>query len=62
MIDKDELEVDFEKLYKETLETVERDIIKRCLVVCNKNKLQAAKKLGIDRKTLYNRMRKLNML
>ncbi len=41
-----------------TLKQIENDEIKRVLKECNGNISKAAKLLGIDRKTLYNRLRK----
>lgn len=46
---------------QEELENHERKIIERALKIENGNKMACAKKLGITRATLYNRMKKLGM-
>ena len=40
----------------ETFENSERKLIEKALAECNGNRTQAAKLLGIDRKTLYNKL------
>ena len=47
--------------YNRTLAEVEADYIREILKQVAGNKSLAARKLGIDRKTLYNKMEKLNL-
>lgn len=45
-----------------TLEEVEKEIIARTLEHTSQNRTQASDILGISRRSLYNKMRKFNML
>jgi two-component system response regulator HydG len=47
--------------YNRTLAEVEADYIREILKQVAGNKSLAARTLGIDRKTLYNKMEKLNL-
>lgn len=48
--------------YSRTLAQVEADYIRAVLKLNGGNKALAARKLGIDRKTLYNKLEKLGLL
>ena len=39
----------------------ERKVLEKALQIANGNKLECAKKLGITRATLYNRLKRLRM-
>lgn len=47
---------------KQAVRIAEREIIKKRLKDCDYNKTKTAQSLGVDRKTLYNKMREYNML
>lgn len=42
-------------------ENHERELIRKALVACGNNKTKAAQMLGIDRKTLYNKLKSLDL-
>ena len=46
------------KTLKEALETVEAVLVAQTLEDCNWNKAKAAKKLGISRQALYNKIKR----
>ncbi len=46
------------KTLKEALETVEVAMVAQTLEDCKWNKMQAAKKLGISRQALYNKIKR----
>ncbi|MBI1925416.1 sigma 54-interacting transcriptional regulator [Candidatus Poribacteria bacterium] len=47
--------------YREIVDRFERRYIENALQACNGNRTQAAKMLGIDRKSLYERMQRLHI-
>jgi len=49
------------KSLKQVLEQPERDLILSVLAECNWNRNKAARKLGINRTTLYNKIKKYNL-
>jgi two-component system nitrogen regulation response regulator GlnG len=48
-------------LYERFLEKIERPLIEKILVRCNGNQLKAAEMLGINRNTLYKKMKNLGL-
>ena len=50
------------KSLKKILEQPERDLIISVLTECNWNRNKAAASLGVNRTTLYNKMKKYNIL
>lgn len=53
--------VDYKKMLEARMDEAQRQVIEQCLKVCSGNKSQAAKRLGITRKTLSTHMTKLNI-
>jgi len=48
-------------LLKEEMDQHEKKVIERALQVVNGNKLECARRLGITRATLYNRLKRLGL-
>jgi DNA-binding NtrC family response regulator len=47
--------------YRDVLDDFERRYIMQALQTVNGNRLQAAKLLGVERKSLYEKMKRLNI-
>jgi DNA-binding NtrC family response regulator len=54
-------QTDYKQKLKEAVEKAQRTVITECILECKYNKADAARRLGMDRVTLYSRLEKLGI-